>query len=79
MSRMQLYRKIKMLTDYSPNEYVRISRLRKAKELLSTTQLSVAEICYRTGFSSPSYFSKCFKSFAGELPSDFQRNHKKDI
>lgn len=72
MSRMQLYRKIKMLTNYSPNEYLRVVRLRKAKELLLTTTLSIAEICYMTGFSSPSYFAKCFKSFTGELPSKYR-------
>ena len=72
MSRMQLYRKIKMLTNYSPNEYVRVIRLRKAKELLTTTTLSITEICYMTGFSSPSYFAKCFKSFTGELPSAYR-------
>lgn len=76
MSRMQLYRKIKMLTNYSPNEYVRVSKLKKAQELLVTTSLSIAEICYMTGFSSPSYFSKCFKAYAGCLPSDYQRKVK---
>lgn len=76
MSRVQLYRKVKMLTNYSPNEYVRVRRLRKAQKLMLTTDLTIAQICYETGFSSPSYFTKCFKEYYNELPSDYiKRNN----
>lgn len=71
LSRVQLYRKIKSLTNYAPNELLRITRLKKAASLLASTNLSIAEICYEVGFTSPSYFSKCYKEQYGESPSDF--------
>ncbi|NDV82797.1 substrate-binding domain-containing protein [Bacteroides sp. 51] len=71
LSRVQLYRKIKSLTNYSPNELLRITRLKKATSLLSSTSLSIAEICYEVGFTSPSYFAKCYKEQYGESPSDY--------
>lgn len=73
MSHAQLYRKIKALTDYSPNEYVRITRLRQAALLLSSPELTIAEVAYRVGFSSPSYFAKCFRRLYNETPVDFQK------
>ena len=73
MSRVQLYRKVKMLTNLAPNEYLRIRRLKKAQRLLSSTGLTIAEVCYETGFNSPSYFSKCYKDYYNELPSDYLR------
>jgi DNA-binding response OmpR family regulator len=76
LSRTQLYRKVKMLTNYSPNEYIRFLRLRKAMQFLSTSSLNINEICYETGFSSPSYFSKCYKEQFGELPSDYKKRIK---
>ena len=69
MSRTQLYRKIKQLTNYSPNEIIRNVRLQEARTLLSKGTMSVSEIAYRTGFTSPSYFTKCYTEFFGELPS----------
>lgn len=71
MSRVQLYRKIKSLTNYAPNELVRISRLKKAASLLASTQMSIAEITYEVGFTSPSYFTKCYKEHFGENPREF--------
>lgn len=71
MSRVQLYRKTKMLTNYSPNEYLRMRRLKKAQKLLLTTELTIAEVCYETGFNTPSYFTKCFREYYNELPSDY--------
>ena len=58
LSRVQLYRKIKSLTNYSPNELLRIARLKKAASLLASSDMTVAEIGYEVGFSSPSYFTK---------------------
>lgn len=77
MSRVQLYRKLKSLTNYSPNELLRQMRLKKAASLLASSELSVAEIAYEVGFSSPSYFTKCYKEQFGEIPTEFlRRNHK---
>ena len=71
LSRVQLYRKIKALTNYSPVELLRITRLKKASALLSTTDKTISEITYEVGFTSPSYFTKCYKEYFGESPSDF--------
>ena len=71
LSRVQLYRKIKSLTNYSPNELLRITRLKKAASLLASSDMTVAEIGYEVGFSSPSYFTKCYKEQFGESPTDF--------
>lgn len=71
MSRVQLYRKIKSLTNYAPNELLRIARLKKAATLLSSSGMGVAEITYEVGFTSPSYFTKCYKEHFGENPTDF--------
>lgn len=70
LSRVQLYRKVKSLTNYSPVELLRIMRLRRAQDLLKTANgLTVSEVCYKVGFSSPSYFAKCYKEYFGESPS----------
>ena len=71
LSRVQLYRKIKSLSNYSPNELLRIARLKKAASLLASSDMTVAEIGYEVGFSSPSYFTKCYKEQFGESPTDF--------
>ena len=71
LSRVQLYRKIKSLTNYFPNELLRIARLKKAASLLASSDMTVAEIGYEVGFSSPSYFTKCYKEQFGESPTDF--------
>lgn len=70
MSRVQLYRKTKALTGYSPNEYLRIARLKKAMSLLDTTDMTVSEVAYAVGFSTSSYFAKCYKEYFGENPTD---------
>ena len=71
LSRVQLYRKIKALTNYSPNELVRIARLKKAASLLASSEKTIAEITYEVCFTSPSYFTKCYKEYFGESPTDF--------
>lgn len=70
LSRVQLYRKIKSLTNYSPNELLRIARLKRAASLLASSDMTVAEIGYEVGFSSLSYFAKCYKEQFGESPTD---------
>ncbi len=76
MSRVQLYRKIKSLTNFAPNELVRNIRLKKAEHLIISSNKNISEIAYETGFSSPSYFSKCFKEYFNESPTDFMSRVK---
>ncbi len=68
LSRVQLYRKVKALTGHTPVELLRKARLAKGRRLVETTDLSVAEIAYEVGFTSPSYFNKCFKEEYGVNP-----------
>lgn len=68
LSRVQLYRKVKVLTGKTPVELLRKARLMKARTLVTTTDRSIAEIAYATGFTSPSYFNKCFKDEFGVSP-----------
>lgn len=77
LSRVQFYRKIKALTNYSPNEILRIRRLKYAYRQLTSTESTVAEVAYSVGFSSPSYFAKCFKEYFNELPAEVQKRTSK--
>ena len=70
LSRVQLYRKIKALTGYSPVDLLRKARLAKAQQLLLSTDYAVSEIAYKVGFTSPSYFTKCFKDEYGKVPGE---------
>ena len=76
LSRVQLYRKVKALTDASPVEMIRMSRLNRAKILLSKGDRNVSEVAYEVGFSSPSYFSKCYKDQFGHLPVEEMKNEE---
>lgn len=71
MSRSVLYTKLPSLTSLSPNEFIRKIRLNHAAKLLAETNLSVAEVCYSVGFSTPKYFAKCFKDQFGQNPSEY--------
>lgn len=62
MSRSSLNRKIKGLLDMTPNDYIRLERLKKAAQLLKEGECKVNEICYMVGFNTPSYFTKCFQN-----------------
>ena len=73
-SRVQLYRKVKALTGQTPVELLRKARLSKARHLLETTDQSIAEIAYHVGFTSPSYFNKCFKDEFGCNPSEVREH-----
>lgn len=73
LSRAQLYRKTKSLTSYSPNELLRITRLKKAAAMLSSSDLTVAEIAYKSGFNSPAYFARCYREYFGISPADSQK------
>lgn len=70
MSRSNLLRKIKKNTQLSASQYIRQVRLKKSKELLEETSLTVSEISYQVGFSSTSYFIKCFREFYGHTPGE---------
>ncbi|MBY2899485.1 histidine kinase [Bacteroides fragilis] len=71
LSRVQLYRKIKSLTNFAPNELLRMARLKKAASLLASSDMTIAEVGYEVGFTSPSYFTKCYKEQFGESPTEF--------
>ena len=73
ISRSKLYRKIKALTGNTANEFIRNIRLEKAKQFLENSDYSISEISYKTGFSSPSYFTKCYKIQFGILPTDVRK------
>ena len=70
MSRVQLYRKVKQLSGMSPVELLRKARLARGRQLLETTDSTISEIAYDTGFSAPSYFTKCFKDEYGISPGE---------
>lgn len=75
LSRAQMYRRCKQLTGNSPVEILRIQRMQRAGQLLSTTDQNISEVTYACGFTSPSYFTKCFKEHYGMSPTDFVRHH----
>jgi signal transduction histidine kinase/DNA-binding response OmpR family regulator len=77
LSRSKLYRKIKELTGKSANEMIRKMRLEKSKELLEITDMTIGEICYKVGFSSPSYYTKRFKEYTGLIPKEYRLLNKK--
>jgi signal transduction histidine kinase/ligand-binding sensor domain-containing protein/DNA-binding response OmpR family regulator len=74
MGRTNFYKKVKGLTGHSPNEYLRIIRLKKAAELLTARDMNVSEVSYKVGINDPLYFSKCFKMQFGKTPSQFQKD-----
>ena len=79
LGRTVFYKKIRGITGYSPNEYLRIMRMKKAAELLlSEEHLTVAEVAYKVGINDPFYFSKCFKTQFGVAPSVYQRGEMKE-
>mgnify|MGYP003859971955 CR=1 FL=1 len=74
MSQSSLLRKIKGISEMTPNGYIRLVRLKKAAEMLKEGKFTVTEISEKVGFNSPSYFSKCFQKQFGDLPKDFSKN-----
>ena len=71
MSRGHLYRKVKELTGFSPVEFLRNYRLKRAAEILKQKSMTVSEACYATGFSSPAYFTKCFREYFNMTPTEY--------
>ena len=74
LSRSQFYRKIKALTNQTANEFLRNIRLQKAKQIIEMGNANISEVCYQIGFSSPSYFTKCFKNYFEMLPTEVKPN-----
>ena len=70
LSRVQLYRKVKVLTGLSPVELIRATRVNRARKLIEGGATSVSEVAYQVGFTSPSYFTKCFKDQFGVSPME---------
>ena len=70
ISRVQLYRKIKSHSEQGVSDLIRKARLERAHELLTTTNKTISEGAFNVGFSSPSYFTKCFKEYYGHGPSE---------
>lgn len=75
ISKSQLYRKIKSLTGFSLNTFIKNFRLQKALDLLEKKKGNISEIAFETGFNSPAYFSKCFQKKYGVLPSYYLKKH----
>jgi len=79
VSRTLFFSRIKSLTGTTPNEFLRSTRLRVAAELLSKpNDLRVTEICYMVGFTSTSYFAKCFHAQFGMLPTEFMEKYRRE-
>ncbi len=74
MSHSNLNRKLKSITNQNASQFIRETRLKKAKELLENDELTAAEISYRVGFGSPTYFNKCYREYFGVAPGEM-RNH----
>lgn len=78
LGRVQLYRKVKSITGQSPNELLRIARLKKSVELLNNTDMNISEVAYTVGFNSSSYFTKCYKDYFGEAPTQSLKRASKE-
>lgn len=74
ISRSNFHKKIKNITGMTPNDYIKLIRLNRSAQLLSTGKYKINEVCYLVGFNTPSYFSKCFLEQFGKLPKDFMQD-----
>jgi ligand-binding sensor domain-containing protein/signal transduction histidine kinase/DNA-binding response OmpR family regulator len=75
VSRVGLYKRILTLSGYSPSEFIRNIRLKRAAQLLEETGMTVAEVAYEVGFNNPKVFSKYFKDIFGKIPSEYRKEH----
>lgn len=75
VSRSLLYKKIKAITDLNITDFINSYKLRKSVEMIKTTDQSISEIAFKTGFNDPKYFSRIFKKFYGLSPSEFTKKH----
>lgn len=76
LERTQFYRKIKSLTNFSPVELIRNLRLKQGRHLIKTTDRSMSEIAYEIGFSTPAYFTRCYREAYGETPTETRNKFK---
>ncbi len=76
VSRTVLFVRMKHIFNSSPNNYVLNTRINYAKKLLLTTDMRVSDVAYKSGFSDPKYFSRCFKKLTGDLPKEFAEGKK---
>lgn len=74
VGRTTLFAKFKAVLGYTPSEYMRLQRMKKAAELLLTTEMNVSEICYRVGINDPFYFSRLFKQVYDKSPTQFRKD-----
>lgn len=74
LERSQFYRKIKALTNYAPVELIRLMRLQRGRMYLISTNKTISEIAYEIGFSTPAYFTKCYREAYGETPTEVRNN-----
>ena len=79
LSKSNLYKKLKNLTGFSVNIYIRNIRLNIAAELLKKGNYSISEIAYAVGFNNPKYFSSCFMKYFGKSPRGYMDNFKSDL
>ena len=79
LNRSYIHRKLKSISKKSVSEFIREIRLRKAKQLLEEGSDNISEVAYNVGFSSPSYFSKCFHDFYGYSPGEVKKNNQNEI
>ena len=75
-NRSDFQKKVKKITGMTPNDYIRLVRLKKSVQLLATGDYKINEVCAIVGFNSPSYFSKCFYEQYGKLPKDYMNTTK---
>ncbi len=76
MGRSNFFTKVKSLSAMTPNDLIRVIRLNKAKSYFDAGDSSISDVCFRVGFSAPSYFSKCFQQQFGQTPSEYVKNKK---
>ncbi len=79
MSRMNLYRKLQNITGQTPSDFIKTIRLKKAAKMLLENNTTIVEVAYAVGYSSPSYFTRSFKSEFGVTPKQYLENNRSKI
>ena len=75
VSKTTLYRQLKTETEMSPSDLIRSVRMKRACEMLLARKMNISEVAYATGFSTPKYFTRCFKDTFGQTPTEYIRSH----
>ena len=78
ISKTTLYRQLKTETDMSPSDLIRSVRMKRACEMLLSHKMNVSEVAYATGFSTPKYFTRCFKDIFGQTPTEYIQSHPQE-